>query len=145
VTPIIFLDFDGVLNSNAWVWSHSNDGFDHIDPSRVALVNQLIARSKARVVVSSAWRILHTVEELRGGLAEHGFAGDIIGATDRVGSVRGDQIQRWLTANEHDGPFVILDDSTDMAHLLPSLVRCNADTGITQTEVDRALEVLTDV
>lgn len=140
--PLIFLDFDGVLNSNAWVWSHSGEGFDHIAPSCIALVNQLIARTGAKVVVSSAWRILFSDAELREGLAEFGFIGEIIGSTDRIGSVRGQQIQRWLTAHEHTGPFVILDDSIDMAHLLPSLIRTNADTGISQSDVDRAVAML---
>lgn len=140
--PIVFLDFDGVLNNDAWIYSHSERGFAHIDPSKVELVNQLIERTDANVVVSSAWRILHKLPSLRRGLKNKGFSGKIVDVTDTAGRYRGDEIQRWLTANGHVGPFVILDDNTDMAHLLPFLVKTDPAHGLTQADVDRAVGVL---
>ena len=139
---LVFLDFDGVLNSNTWIYTHSERGFDHIAPELVQLVNQLLWRTGAKVVVSSAWRILFNVDELREGLVEHGFSGEIVGATDRIGSMRGDQIERWLHEHDHDGPICILDDSTDMNRLLPFLIRTSAETGITQADVDRAVALI---
>ena len=141
-SPIVFLDFDGVLNSDAWIYSHSERGFDHIDPSRVELVNGLLHQTKAHVVVSSAWRILHSLPALRRGLASKGFRGSILGTTDRRGPIRGAEIQRWLTENQHDGPFVILDDNSDMGHLLPFLVKTDLATGITAADVERAAAML---
>jgi hypothetical protein len=141
--PIVFLDFDGVLNTYAWIYSHSERGFDHIAPELVQLVNQLVWRAKAKVVVSSAWRILFNQAELQEGLNEHGFTGEIVGVTDQIGNDRGAQIQRWLTENDHQGPFVILDDEAGgMLHLLPSLVKTDPHKGITQEDVEEALRVL---
>ncbi len=140
--PIIFLDFDGVLNTNQWIWDHSERGFEHIDPERVTFLNQLVDRSDALVVVSSAWRILYPLNELREGLAAKGFTGEIVSTTDNNGSVRGFQIQRWRETHNHTGPFVILDDSSDMAHLMPWLVKTSADHGLTGYEVKQALHIL---
>lgn len=141
--PVIFLDFDGVLNNNQWIWDHSERGFEHIDPDHiVSFLNVLIHRTKAKVVVSSAWRILHTLEQLREGLASKGFLGEIIGVTDTIGSVRGNQIARWRDANKHTGPFVILDDSTDMGLLLPWLVRTYSEFGMNSQTVDDATHLL---
>ena len=140
--PLVLLDFDGVLNSNNWIWTHSERGFDHIAPELVQLVNQLLWRTKAKVVVSSAWRILFNVEELREGLAEHGFTGEIIGVTDQRATCRGDQIERWLHEHNHTGPICILDDSTDMNRLMPFLIRTDPETGITQADVDRAIALI---
>jgi hypothetical protein len=141
--PIIFLDFDGVLNSNFWIWTHADSEFgSHIDPGLVGRVNVIIARTGAKVVVSSAWRKLYTDDELRAGLASCGFAGEILGSTDHLGPFRGDEIQRWLSSNLHEGPFVILDDSADMAHLLPSLVRTDPAYGLSFADVERAVAML---
>lgn len=140
--PIVFLDFDGVLNSDAWIYSHSERGFAHIDPSRVAIVNGLIALTGAEVVVSSAWRILHTLPQLRRGLKFKGFVGQIIGVTDRAGPIRGHEIGRYLEALPEKPPFVILDDNSDMGRLLPFLVKTDPNTGITEADVDRAVALI---
>lgn len=143
----LFLDFDGVLNSNEWIWSHPerDDEFIHIDPSRVEIINKIVDTIDCDVVISSAWRIIHTLGSLRRGLMSKNatFARRVIDKTDSVGSVRGFQIQRWLDENASDGhKFVILDDSTDMAHLMPFLVRTNPDTGITEEDIQRVLDVI---
>lgn len=137
--PIVFLDFDGVLNSDSWIYSHSERGFDHIDPSRVTIVNGLIALTGAEVVVSSAWRILHTLPQLRRGLKSKGFMGQIVGVTDRRGPIRGAEIGRYLEALLEKPPFVILDDNSDMGHLLPFLVKTDPNTGITEADAYRAV------
>jgi hypothetical protein len=139
--PIVFLDFDGVLNSDSWIYSHDTRGFDHVDPSRVHLVNDLLHRTDAHVVVSSAWRILHSLPSLRRGLASKGFRGRIIGVTDRSGPIRGCEIDRCLELHGRP-PFVILDDNSDMGALLPFLVQTNPETGIMPADVDRAVTLI---
>lgn len=139
--PIVFLDFDGVLNNDAWIYSHSERGFGHIDPSRVQLVNDLLHRTGAHVVVSSAWRILHSLPGLRRGLAAKGFRGRIVGVTDRAGHIRGHEIGRWLEENGKR-PFVILDDNSDMGALLPYLVKTDPNVGLIVADVERAVAVI---
>lgn len=147
---VIFADFDGVLNSAKWMHtarmreSRSERMIRGLDPANVGYLNQLIDRSGAKVVISSSWRYLakDQPELFQQELMTRGFIGDVIGCTPILGNPRGREIQKWIDDNEHAGPFVILDDSEDMAHLMPYLVRTKWDDGLRQEHVDRALEVL---
>ncbi len=152
---IIFLDFDGVLNSGPFIWSADKDDgrtIGHIDPKAVQLLNNLIKTTGAKVVVSSAWRILHTDEELQGFLNHHGFIGEIIGSTPRHttladGSygVRGDQIQEWLTMCDKEvESFVIFDDDSDMSHLKHKFVQTKFMIGLTEEHIEAAIEILNE-
>lgn len=152
---IVFLDFDGVLNN-------FGDGFDdrvagsstlareHLDPTNVGNLNDLIARTGAKVVVSSSWRILDPIEELIRILRHHGFNGEAIGVTPRLHRTpegepryRGHEIQAWIDDQEEKPlSFVILDDSSDMAHLMERLVKTNNQLGLTPADVERAIEIL---
>lgn len=143
---IIFLDIDGVLNSERWYRGRApamhEAKADHIDPAGVGLVNQLIVRTDAKVVISSTWR--HFGEDfVKGVLVSRGFIGEIIGITPPLGYPRGREIQAWID----DAPvpplsLVILDDNSDMLHLKSRLVLTKSKTGITLNDVDRAVRIL---
>lgn len=166
---IIFLDVDGVLNSIAWmrvmprgeVTQAERDAVSPFaaepgpeeppdrharnarwfDPRAVACLNRLVAESGADVVISSTWRIGHSLAEIDTALRFRGFQGRVIGATPFLqGEPRGLEIQAWMDAQpEPPEAFVILDDSSDMEHLLPKLVRTQGSVGLTEVDVDFAL------
>lgn len=128
---VIFLDFDGVLNSMQYFkarpptegtkeWRECHD----LDPAGIKIVNDILQQTGAKVVVSSTWRHGRTVERLQELLAARGFQGEVIDMTPRIytPSVRGDEIQEWLDLNPCSG-YAIIDDDSDMAHLLPRLVK----------------------
>lgn len=99
-----------------------------IDPARVALVVEVIQATNAQIVISSSWRLGHTFKELQDTLCHCGFTprDAIIDVTpDHAAHAepRGLQIQRWLDANPGHSPIAILDDDSDMAHLISSLVQ----------------------
>jgi len=52
----IFLDIDGVLNSQDYVLSHIDEDI-RIDKSKVALLAKLVKKYNARIILSSSWRI----------------------------------------------------------------------------------------
>lgn len=159
---VIFLDFDGVLNSDPWIWEQCKKPggqekvLREVGPEFVALLNQLVERSGAKVVVSSSWRICYTDDKLQEILNAAGFKGEVIGSTkslfrrsperiypEEKQVERGEEIQVWL--NEHPGveSFVILDDSDDMAHLRKTnFVHTNPMEGLRQRDVDKALGIL---
>ena len=144
---LLFLDFDGVLNSHDWfkrrlTWvSWVPDGTRElrenrdICPDNMVQLNKLVEATGAEVVVSSTWRIGRTLEELRDILQRNGFQGTVIGMTPKlsdkregnryVATQRGDEIQAWMDANcqQQDIAFVILDDDSDMVHLKGHLVK----------------------
>jgi len=143
---VLFLDIDGVLNSKPYFiergpgWMIDREQADDIDPAAVRLLNTLIARTGAAIVISSTWRYFgqQAVTEM---LKARGLEGAVIGVTPRSEhGVRGREIQQWL-ANA-DAPiesFVILDDDSDMEHLMPRLVRTSFERGLLPADVERAV------
>ncbi len=150
---IIFLDIDGVLNSGDFLWTPEHQALDQsddrnwFDPAAVARLNRIIEATGAKCVLSSTWRILHTIEEMDGFMKAAGFTGAFIGKTSRFGSFRGEQIQEWLEGAVESGPdevesFVILDDDSDMVHLTPYLVKTDFQHGLQDEHVERAIAML---
>lgn len=125
-----------------------------IDPVGVAFLNDLLARSGAKVVVSSTWRKWYPPDVMAKVLSHSGFTGEVIGATPydlpRIQEgpyatsypLRGHEIQHWLDSqSEPPTHFVILDDDTDMAHLSDRLVRTDMAVGLTRENVEQALRL----
>ena len=135
---IVFLDIDGVMNP----------GMCHdplkmgsaLLPEHMTVLNDIVARSGAGVVVSSAFRMCHSVDEMGQEFREAGFSGSIVGKTP-IGARRCDEIQTYL--DEHSGieSFVILDDMSDMGDLTGRLV-CTDPSGLMPTHAELALQVL---
>jgi len=88
---IIFLDIDGVLNSEMWYRSRfeqldreeetGNYPYYEFDPILIDRLNRIIEETDAKVVVSSTWRIGRSVEDLQNLLNKVGFKGEIIDTT----------------------------------------------------------------
>lgn len=130
VLKIIFLDFDGVLNSEIdYRWQVEHEGkelndLEDISPRCVGLINGLIKETEAEVVISSTWRLTRTPEQLQELLEKFGFTGKIIGVTPSLGEyrVRGNEIMAWIEQNisfeerynSNLFRYVILDDDSDM-------------------------------
>lgn len=152
---VVFADFDGVLNSHEWARRQPRGSATMtLDPAAVGLLNQLVLRTGAKVVISSTWR-LFPEERALVALRAAGFVGGVLGQTPDgafmqgaiYGAVvRGHEIQAWLDETPWFdavvGSFVILDDDQDMAHLAHRLVRTNHAVGLTQADVDKAVEML---
>jgi hypothetical protein len=142
---VIFLDFDGVLNSWAW-WGRqpkaNRDQHEYLlDPAAIGLLNQLVMRTGAHVVISSSWRLN---KEMRPAatLCVCGFTGVVLGQTDYLAAPRGREIQAWLDGRDDVEKIVILDDDSDMVHLAPYHVKTEHSVGLTQDDVDRAVVLL---
>lgn len=157
---IIFLDFDGVLNSLFHFQELRRQGLaqerimDSLEPGMVERLNKIIDATGAKVVISSTWRKLHSVGELKDFLIKYGFrhVEKILGVTPTLNTDRGIEIEKWLVdfkarLNYSDDPissFVILDDNSDMvhAHLLCRLVLTTWIDGMEDEHVDKAIEIL---
>lgn len=139
---LIFLDIDGVLNYQL-MWEEKRqckrheellkgapDGAHDICEKKVELLNELIKKTEAKVVITSTWRLSRSVEELQWVLDYKGFEGEIIDKTpyltfsnkDYDYSVpRGCEIKAWLETNKGilgnkitKVKYVIFDDDSDM-------------------------------
>ncbi|MCM1251722.1 MAG: HAD domain-containing protein [Clostridium sp.] len=56
---VLFLDIDGVLNSNFWNANHQREISDGtlIDKEKVKLLALLVKRTDAKIILHSGWRI----------------------------------------------------------------------------------------
>lgn len=147
--PIVFLDFDGVVETIYWEkdkdgsWSfnvHKAGRSELNNKQAIGWLNELYKEVHYDVVVSSSWRIGMSVEDLQDLLINSGFNKDIkvIGKTSQLYQQRGYEIQRWIDDNNFKGKFIIIDDDSDMCHLLPLLVRTDCQLGFTIYDFNKA-------
>jgi len=156
---IIFLDFDGVLNSYSdrpKVAPFVINGHIGLYPEKIDLLNKIIAETKASIVVSSAWRGGRSVNDLQIILADAGFkySQSVIGKTSThyIGNfpqlARGLQISDWITNGKSlynikvDDFIVIDDESSGLTELGELFFQINGQTGLTLEDAEEIIKRL---
>lgn len=157
MSPIIFLDVDGVLNHRAVFTPRA--GVAPLCPHAVGRFLKLVEETKAEVVLSSTWRLplgdretIH-IRKLR---AESILAkahkdwrtidlpvafqnGLIVDSDPR----RGYEIAEWLSRHPEHTNFVIIDDDADMLpEQIPYFIQTSFDTGLLDEHCDQARAIL---
>jgi hypothetical protein len=119
------------------------DRYGDLESACIEVLNGIVARTGAEVVVSSTWRYGKTVAELQEMLDAHGFAGRVCDKTPvgAPGATRGDEIAAWLSQHPVDG-YVIVDDHVDMGPLMSHLVLTHPGQGLRPADAARAVETL---
>jgi hypothetical protein len=111
---VLFLDIDGVLNSERW-YTHRQKTvsmdevsekypFYEIDPESVKWLNYVTDTTGAKIVCSSTWRLGRSVAALAERFKSVGITGEIIDSTVHFGGFknvsytipRGCEIEYWL-------------------------------------------------
>lgn len=112
---VIFLDVDGVLNSDEFFDNNTDNSY--IDEKTVRLVKKAVEETGAKVVVSSSFRYTRSFGKVQEILLRNGIAFD---KTPFLDNERGKEIKQWI--DEHskiseelkDGSeiedYVVLDD-----------------------------------
>lgn len=135
---IIFLDIDGVLNSEEWQSSKECQTASELDkdnryfsPYCVENLNRITNLTDAKIVVSSTWRKSRSLSDLKMLFEKVGIDGEVIGKTDVLrfnnwnrSVFRGMEIFKWLEDNKGIltqkihiyRSYVILDDDSDMLY-----------------------------
>lgn len=150
---VVFLDIDGVLNSEDFYVRRHNlikNGLckenSHIDPRSVEYLNEITDATDAVIVLSSSWRFDRGIESL---LAIAGVKARIIGKTPYANSRhRGTEINKWLVENGNSVEnYVILDDDDDFLDCQrPHLVQTNAGgKGLDKDARDKCVEILENI
>lgn len=114
---VLFLDFDGVLNSAASFKMehrrktvHIADTLSTVNCSNLQYI--LEQDRDVKIVISSTWRRLHSKVELQNILNSYGVeAARIVGQTPQTfGGHRGHEINLYLEENPNITKYVIIDD-----------------------------------
>jgi hypothetical protein len=140
---ILFLDFDGVLNSETSARQTGNRY--KFSKDSVAALNKILLRTRAYVVISSSWRESWTLTENAAFLEHAGvLKGHVVGKTTALGKERGLEIDAWLNSVPYRvQAFAILDDRDDMLMHMHRLVQTNPEIGLTAELADKAIALLT--
>lgn len=153
--PIIFLDFDGVLNTEQYqarlavYGKPAKDAWGPLfDPRAVANLHKIVATTDARIVISSSWRYIHRLGSLRMMWSVRELPYEIYDVIPAGASYisRGEEIDCYLKAHPTDNyNYVIIDDLDDFTESQHShFVETNPIVGITEKDANKAIEILTN-
>lgn len=154
---IIFLDIDGVLNSQqSSVYfhrkGHDNGGVPHyFCPIANSNLHEILEEfEEVRIVVSSSWRLGETLESMQKVLWDAGKIPPerVIGMTPRYprrpdgrSEERGTEIEAWLKVyGDCVERYVIVDDDKDMGRLLPDLIHTDDWHGLTRRDAWKVID-----
>lgn len=156
---VIFLDIDGVLNSNFWNENHQREISDGtlIDKNKIKLLASLVNKTNAKIVLHSGWRIWfdesrnpirreaqRLVDYLADeGLYIHDFTPDLtteeIRKNKQFSKVKADEILLWLSQNQVKAWVVIDDLSLDNDTIEKHQIKPDAMVGLTIDDVEKAV------
>ena len=168
INNIIFLDIDGVLNSDKYFSSIEDKEDTYTDPvakllldidmTKVKLLLKVVRISHAKIVISSTWRRmkLHCIVSHHGKL-EYGspkvpsikealinIGLPIVGETPFLEGQRGEEIRAYLADNQVDN-FCIIDDEVfkDYQELEDNLIKTNFyEDGLTKEHANEVVKRL---
>lgn len=120
---ILFLDCDGVLNSQQTFIDHGKT-MDPMDPKMVKLVQKIVRETGCLVVLSSTWRHHdEAMEKVNKKIPLYSY-------TPSGKAFRGDEIKEWLEQRPEVTMYACLDDDSDF-HPDQHLFKTNWLTGLT--------------
>lgn len=164
---IIFLDFDGVLNTEHYQnylmyerkpWKDKHGAL--FDPEAVRQLKRIVDVTKADIVIESSWKYLGLVA-MREMWKERDLPGNLIDITDSsisdnwlltanlddidpaMGHCKGMEIASWLADNtKNDVNYVIIDDEyVCLESQTPHFILTNPYDGITPELADRVIKI----
>lgn len=155
MSGLLFLDFDGVLNTIAWCRAKSaslppGQPLTEFMPQAVQQLNHILQTCGVGFVVSSSWRLnpkldLAAILEANGIVeARQRCVGQTPDLSRRdgvlwVGATRGAEIQAWLASNHFRGPFAVLDDDAAAAVPGGQHFKTDANFGLTAAIADSVI------
>lgn len=150
-SSIIFLDFDGVLNTEQYQARLAVAGKPNkdmwgplFDPYAVGNLRKIIESTGAEIVISSSWRYIHRLGSMRMMWEIRELPGEILDTLPCGASYisRGEDIEYWLKKHALVN-YVIIDDLNDFyTSQLDRYVETNPIVGISEADAARAIELL---
>jgi len=153
----LFLDIDGVLNSDDWYSSEEYNDLvkrdlhkkghipdHHIDSKAVRLLSDFLREYPLDVIISSSWRLHYSLDEIKEILKLKGFRGKIVDRTEM--NIQKDKTlpRGWLIANYiqgkkiKPGEIIIFDDKNNMNDLNHRFILTNGKHGLTEEDIQKA-------
>lgn len=144
---VLFLDYDGVVNTPMWDDAGKHCRFNYSGDNKVnnfqavQWVSKFCREYGYSIVVTSTWRCEDNYKDC---LVNGGLWGDvkILGRTPYVlNGERGDEIQKYLEEHPEVENFLIFDDDSDMGVLSDHLIKTNFAFGFSMYNYESAVEL----
>ena len=166
MSKVLFLDIDGVLNSNFWNDSHQTEISDGtlIDEEKIKLLALLIRETDAKIILHSGWRFwfdaelkplcteanklveLLAKENLYISSVTPDLTTEEIRKTKKFSLVKADEILLWLSLHNNIAKWVVLDDlDLHNEQLKQHQVKTDPTIGLTLEDVKQAVKLLTPI
>lgn len=138
MTPTLFLDVDGVLNTS----------IGSLDADKLDLVAEIVGETGAVIVISSNWRKWpEKLPQLLQALSDRDLV--VAGQTPVIEvqegllwhANRGVEIASWLEANPGHSPIAVLDDM-DIPTLRPYQIQTRFEEGLTPAQARDTVRLL---
>ena len=163
---IIFLDIDGVLNSNFWNDSHQREISDGtlVDAEKVKLLSMLVKRTNAKIILHSGWKywfdqdlkplcleaenlaMLFKREELLIGDITPDHSTEEIRRNKRFSLIKASEILAWLEEHEDVDNWVVIDDlDLHSEEIEKHQVKTDPSIGLTIDDVYKAEKILKSI
>jgi hypothetical protein len=112
MTNLIFIDIDGVLNSEHFYHVTAYHTWDLLDPSCVSLLNKLTEERRAQLVLSSDWRKTYGIKKVKEVFKKNKVKGTVIGNISLKHNKEEGIKNYLLSLSKHlkDINYVVLDD-----------------------------------
>ena len=160
---IIFLDFDGVLNTEHYQgllryqgepWQDEHGAF--FDPNAVKQLRRIIDATGAVIVIESSWKYLG-LDAMKELWKVRNLPGRVVDITPSSVSdeyllknldttmihCKGMEIASWLSEQAEDIRYTIIDDEyVILDSQLPHFILTNPYEGITEEQTNRAISIL---
>ena len=147
---VIFLDIDGVLNSEEFLKNNPNE---QIDRKNVEVLKTVIDKTNAAIVMSSGWKLWFDDNMMpKEGYSQYlydilcefnirivdktpDFSTDEIRANKTFSHVKAKEIIAWLNEHRSVEKYAILDDlDLENEEINEHLIRTNSHVGITEAD-----------
>ena len=147
---IIFLDFDGVLNTEYYQGVLQFQGKQQRDeygalfaPGAVRQIKRIIDFTAAEIVISSSWKSLGLakIQEL---WMKRNLPGRVIDVTPLHGGNKGDEIAAWPVEDAtSEARYVVIDDEEVVLNSQrPFFIWTNPYEGLTEEKANMAIRIL---
>lgn len=151
---VIFLDFDGVLNSRDYRDIHGSSGVG-IDKSKLPLLKKLVDSTGAKIVLTTSLRIYWDKNpdkcDYYGKIINETFGDYGLEVYDKTpvleNSKREEEILQWIVDDPGIKNYVVIDDGYLSAKFLLARFIQTSDTdgGLKEVHIDKAIEILGNI
>lgn len=160
---VVFLDIDGVLNSNFWCENNQREISNGIliDKDKVKLLSTLVKTTSAKIILHSGWRFWFDsnlkslrieAEKLvdifqREGLSIEGVTQDLtteeIRLTKKFSLVKADEILLWISEHKDVQNWIVIDDlDLHNSEIEQHQIKTDNTIGLTVEDLENAKKML---